>query len=417
MVPRMKNGATQQRYTHDTTQYVILLLLTLFIGWFLGIERVLVPAMAKDIYHISSYLYILSFLAAFGFTKSVLNLVSGKISDDIGRKKLLLIGWLVAIPVPFIFYFSTSWNMIVLANIGVGVNQAFAWTMTVTAGLDLSRSTSRGLTVGLNEAAGYIGQATAGIITGYMAASYGLRGASFLFGIVVVIVAIGTTALTMRETVGFAKSEELGINQAGSSVSFIKMFTDTSWSNRLLFSYSQAGLFEKFVDVVFWGLMPLYLLSLHFGLFTIAVLVGIYQITWGVAQIITGRLSDHIDRNVLIITGFWIDSTAMVGFVFFHGIVIIALLSFLAGLGMAFLYPVLIAAVNDKVKPSERGTRLGIYRFWRDSGYGFGAIFVGILASALNVRDVFIGVALLMAISGGIIMVACWINHHKSSVP
>ena len=146
-------------------------------------------------------------------------------------------------------------------------------------------------------------------------------------------------------------------------------------------------------------------------------MVGIYQITWGVVQIITGRLSDHIDRNVLIITGFWIDSAAMVGFVFFHGIVIIALLSFLAGLGMAFLYPVLIAAVNDKVKPSERGTRLGIYRLWRDSGYGFGAVFVGILASALNVRDVFIGVALLMAISGGIVMVACWINHHKSLVP
>ncbi len=407
MIPPVKNSAASQTLTHNGTQYVILLLLTIFIGWFLGIERVLVPAMAENIYHISSYLYILSFLAAFGFTKSVLNLVSGKISDDIGRKKLLLLGWLVAIPVPFIFYFSTSWNMIVLANIDVGVNQAFAWTMTVTAGLDLSRSISRGHTVGLNEAAGYIGQATAGVITGYMAGLYGLRGASFIFGIIVVIVAIGITAFTIRETVGFARTEDAGINKTGISTSFMKMFTDTSWSNRILFSYSQAGLIEKFVDVVFWGLMPLYLLTLHFNLFIIAILVGIYQITWGLLQIITGKLSDHIGRNILIITGFWIDSTAMLGFVFFHGILNIALLSFFSGLGMAFLYPVLIAAVNDNVKPSERGTRLGIYRLWRDSGYGFGALFVGILATALNVRSVFISVALLMAISGAIVMVAC----------
>ncbi len=406
-MPRGKNGTTSQTLTHDVTQYVILLLLTLFIGWFLGIERVLVPVMAKDIYHISSYLYILSFLAVFGFTKSVLNLVSGKISDDIGRKKLLLVGWLVAIPVPFIFYFSTSWNMIILANISVGINQAFAWTMTVTAGLDLSRNTSRGLTTGLNEASGYIGQATAGIITGYMAASYGLRGASFLFGIIVVVVAIAVTVFTVKETLHFARSENVRMNQAGSSVPFLKIFTDTSWSNRLLFSYSQGGLIEKFVDVVFWGLMPLYLLTLHFNLFTIAILVGTYQITWGVVQIITGKLSDHIGRNILIILGFWIDATAMVGFIFFHGIVIMALLSFVAGVGMAFLYPVLIAAVNDNVKPSERGTRLGIYRLWRDSGYGFGAIFVGIIASALNVRFVFLGVALLMAASGTIVMIAC----------
>lgn len=413
---RGENDHASQSLTHDSTQYVILLLLTLFIGWFLGIERVIVPAMAKDIYHISSYLYILSFLAAFGFTKSILNLVSGKISDDIGRKKLLLIGWLVAIPVPFIFYFSTSWNMIILANIGVGVNQAFAWTMTVTAGLDLSKSTSRGLTTGLNEASGYIGQATAGIITGYMAVSYGLRGASFLFGIVVVSVAIAVTILTIKETVGFARSEGIRMNHDINSAHFLKIFTDTSWSNRLLFSYSQVGLIEKFVDVVFWGLMPLYLLTLHFNLFIIAILVGIYQITWGVIQIITGRLSDHIGRNFLIVTGFWIDSTAMVGLIFFHGIVIIALLSFLAGLGMAFLYPVLIAAVNDNVKPSERGTRLGVYRLWRDSGYGFGAIFVGILASTLNVKFVFMGVALLMAVSGAIVMIACRIKKSRTII-
>ena len=404
---RGENVHASETFTHDRTQYVILLLLTLFIGWFLGIERVIIPAMAKDIYHISSYLYILSFLATFGFTKSLLNLVSGKISDDIGRKKLLLIGWLVAIPVPFIFYFSTSWNMIILANIGVGINQAFAWTMTVTAGLDLSKSKSRGLTTGLNEASGYIGQATAGIITGYMAVSYGLRVASFLFGMLVLGVAIAVTILTIKETIGFARSEDTRGIHGISSAPFLKIFTDTSWSNRLLFSYSQAGLIEKFVDVVFWGLMPLYLLTLRFNLFTIAILVGIYQITWGVIQIITGRLSDHIGRNFLIVTGFWIDSTAMVGFIFFHGIVIIALLSFLAGLGMAFLYPVLIAAVNDNVRPSERGTRLGVYRLWRDSGYGFGAIFVGILASTLDVRFVFIGVALLMAVSGAIVMIAC----------
>ena len=231
-------------------QYALLMLLTVFTGWFLGVERILIPVLANDVFHVTSYLYLLSFIVTFGFTKAILNLYAGKWADSYGRKKILIAGWIMGIPVPVIFYYANSWIMIIIANIAVGFNQALTWTMTVTSGIDLSSPDQRGFTVGGNEASGYMGQASAGIITGYLVAVYGIRGSSALFSMATIIIALFFALFFLKETHGVAKNESSKMSQTLKKSSFGEIFMDTSWRNRKLFSFSQGGLIEKFADTI-----------------------------------------------------------------------------------------------------------------------------------------------------------------------
>ncbi len=396
-------------------QYILFSILTLWIGWFLGMERVIVPLMGKTIYHISSFILIMSFIAAFGFTKAFFNMVAGRWSDKIGRKPVLVLGWLFGLPIPFILIFAPNWGWVVFANILMGFNQALAWTMTVTSEIDIVGPKNRGLSLGINEFSGYIGQASGILIAGFLAASWGLRPIPFYFGLVTVILGLMSSLLLVKETKGHIKLEEktdkrnsLIINDTSkmakdSPASFSRIFASTSWQNKTLFACSQAGLVEKFADTLLWGAFPLLLVARSVSLVTISLIVGLYQVIWAISQLFTGALSDRIGRKPVILTGMWLMSFGIVLAAMENSITFLYAASVIIGFGMGLVYPVLISAVADVAQPGDRGGVLGVYRLWRDSGYGFGALLIGFVADVTGIISAFYVVALSLFLSGLII--------------
>lgn len=383
-------------------QFALFSVLTLWIGWFLGMERVVVPLLSEDVFHVSSFVLATSFIAAFGFTKAILNMLAGRWSDRLGRKPILVLGWLVGIPVPFILIFAPSWSWVVLANILMGFNQAMTWTMTVTAKVDLVGPSNRGLALGIDEFAGYIGQASGGVITGFVGAYYGLRPYPFYFGLASVILGLVFSVFLVRETRGHASLEAETGDSRQARRRFFDVFASGTWRDQTLFSFSQAGLAEKFADTLFWAMYPVLLLAKGMDVVSIAFVVGLYLVTWGVSQLFTGLLSDRIGRKPPIVGGMWLMS---------FGIFVAAnassepyfyLSSLLTGFGMALVYPVLLAGVADVAHPEERGAALGVYRFWRDSGYGFGALFIGVVADLSGMVSAFYFVALILLASGAL---------------
>ena len=389
-------------------QFALLTLTVFWVGSVIGVERVVVPILGTEEFHLTLYLAILSFVASFGFVKAFLNLVAGRAADRWGRRRILIFGWLVAIPVPFLLATAPNWDWIVIANALVGVNQGLAWTMSVTSQIDVAGPKARGLAVGINEAAGYAGVTAGGLIGAALAIPYtSAHPFEFLLG--VVVIALLVSLLFIRESRGHVRMEATEVLHSpsnGPRHDWWSAFARTTWRDRNLFACSQAGLIEKFVDTVAWGLFPLFFLSRGLSLSSIGGVVGAYTGTWAVLQMFTGAWSDRVGRKRLIVGGMELAGA---------GVAVVALTTSLlgwvvgaamAGLGMAMLYPNLIAAVSDVALPSERGTVLGVYRFWRDSGYGFGAIFAGVVADALGLTGAFLSVTLLMVVSGIIVAVA-----------
>lgn len=348
----------------------------------------------------------MSFIATFGFTKAILNMLAGRWSDRFGRKPVLVLGWLFGIPVPFLLIFAASWNWVVLANVLLGVNQALTWTMTVTSKIDLVGPANRGLALGINEFSGYMGQASGGVITGYLAASYGLRPFPFYFGLASVFLGLTLSLSLGKETRDYAlaegKNEVMDSQPAGQAgkKKLADIFASVSWRDRTLFSCSQAGLVEKFTDTLVWAIYPLFLAARHIDIIAVALIVGLYQVVWGVSQLFTGALSDRAGRKPLIVAGMWLMSLGILAATFGDQLILFVVSSIVAGLGMALVYPVLLAAVSDVAHPNERGAMLGVYRFWRDSGYGFGALLLGIVADASGIIYVFYFTALALFVSG-----------------
>lgn len=389
-------------------QFILYSVLTLWIGWFLGMERVVVPILATDVFSVSSIILLLSFIATFGFSKAILNLIAGRWSDRFGRKRVLISGWLVGLPVPLILLYAPAWSWVVMANVLMGFSQALTWTMTQTSGVDLLGQADSGLSHGVNEFSGYAGQATGGVITGFLAGSFGLRPYPFYFGLFTVILGLAFSAIWVKESRHHAAFEattmgsSLGKKDSGG---LLKSFASATWGSRTLLACNQAGLIEKFTDTLVWGIYPLFLADRGFGIVTIGLIVGLYQLVWGISQLFTGVLSDRIGRKMLIVSGMWLmcigigmatyDGSS--GFLFASAAV--------TGLGMAFVYPTLLAAVTDEAHPSERGTKLGGYRFWRDSGYGYGALFIGLVANSLGILSAFYFSMILLFASGIVVLV------------
>jgi MFS family permease len=365
-------------------------------------ERVVVPILAKDEFGISSFALILSFIATFGFTKAILNMFSGRWSDKLGRKPILILGWLIGLPVPFILIYAQAWSLVVFANVLMGFNQAMTWTMTVTSKIDLVGQKNRGLALGINEFSGYIGQASGGVITGFLAASFGLRPYPFYFGLSSVLLGLVLSIALAKETKSHARYEASTVKNSSVPLkSFYGIFANTTWRNKTLFACSQAGLVEKFTDTLVWGLLPLLLALEGVNLLTVGLIAGSYQGVWGVSQLFTGTLSDRVGRKPPIVAGMWTMAVGVVlvayGRTFLPWLLIA---SFVMGFGMALVYPVLLASVADVTHPDERGASLGVYRLWRDSGYGFGAIFIGIVADAFNMSIAFYFSAIILLGSG-----------------
>lgn len=393
------------------------LLQVLLVGMTLGMMRTVVPALAETEFGVprGSFMLLAAFVVAFGFVKGAMNFVAGRLAERLGRQRVLLVGWLVALPIPALVYFASSWAWIVLATVLLGVNQGLTWSMTQTAKLDITRADQRGLIIGLNEFAGYVGVAVAGVLTGYAASMLGAREGLLWFGAVVIGLATLLAWLAIAETLPWAHAEvkrhaadpaaqalrpryPTGVGERPSTR---EVFVLMSLRDRRMVALCQAGLVEKFVDALVWVFWPVYLHQHGVSLPGIGWIVGVYGFTWGGAQFFTGRLSDRVGRHHLNAGGMWVCGVGVALLPVGSGALWWSASATIAGLGMAMLYPNLSAAVADIAHPSWRASAIGIYRFWRDLGYGIGALGLG-AAAALGgrIESAFWLVAIAMLLSG-----------------
>lgn len=370
--------------------------------------RVTLPPLAKDAFGVGSFLYTVVFIAAFGLMKAVMNLTAGRRDDRVGRKKVLLAGWLVGLPFPLLIIFAPSWPWIVAANLLLGLNQALTWTMTVTAKIDLVGPRRRGLAVGINEFSGYVGVAGGGYAGGLLATAFGLRPAPYLLALAVLSLGLLVTTWPVRETLPWARAEARHagtVEQRSSGPTLKQVFRYVSWRDRTLFAVVQAGCVEKFADTLVWGFFPLYFLSLHRSVAEVGLLAGVYAAVWGVLQIPSGVLADRIGRKLPIVTGMLVVAAGIALLLLVHGMGPWLLAAALMGGGMALHYPNLISAVSDIAHPSRRGTALGVYRLWRDAGYAVGPVVIGLVADASGLPAGFWATAALLALSGLVVAI------------
>lgn len=396
-------------------QFLLLAVTTFGVGLVIGTERVAVPALGQSQYHLTSFLATLAFIVSFGVVKAALNLVAGRLADRIGRKPLLLMGWLAALPIPLVIIFANSWWWIVLANVLLGVNQGFAWTITVTSKIDLVGPRSRGFALGVNEFSGYAGVSVGGFVGGLLGAVYGAQVAPFIFMLLVALVFLGVSRFAIDETLPYTRVEAAIIASLAAQTPAVEppnpaeqvalpslgaVFALTTWGDRALAAASQAGLVEKFTDTLAWGIFPLYFASRGLPLASIGALVAVYTGSWAVLQLYTGHLTDVVGRKWPIAGGMWLAAggIALVGLS--DGLAGWIAGALLMGVGMALLYPTLLAAVSDVARPRWRASSLGVYRLWRDSGYALGALLIGVVADRFGLLAGFWFCAAAMALSG-----------------
>ena len=372
---------------------VNLLLQVMFVGILLGLFRTAIPALSESIFNVprDSFIFLSMFIVAFGVVKGIANYYAGVFADKYNRKIILIIGWLVAIPVPFIIYFSTNWNFIILATFIIGINQGLTWSVTQISSVDITESERRGLSVGLNEFSGYFGVAVGGILVSYMTMLLSVKLALFSFSLIFILIAILYCIFLIEDTKKYANV----IRQDNPQ----NIFFYVTWKNKRLFAYSQAGHIEKFVDTCVWIFFPIYLFNNGITLIEISYIVGTYAFTWGVLQIFSGLYSDYIGRNILIVAGMLICSIFLPMCLLSLEFNWWLICSFFLGLGMALLYPSISSAVNDNCEDTWRATGIGIYRFWRDTGYATGALGLGLVTSVLNIEAGFIFVSISMIMS------------------
>ena len=375
---------------------VLQVLLVFFVGMTVGLERNVVPILGKEVFGVTSFSVLFSFILSFGIVKALMNLFSGMWADRWGRKKLLILGWVAAIPVPLIIIWAQSWVWVAFANVFLGINQGLAWTMTQTSKLDMASEGERGFTAGLNEWGGYLGVSVATIVTGYLAAVYGVRPAPFYFGLAIIVIALLISIGFVKETLPF--THRSSSSEVSKRLSVVEVMKLVSWGDRSLFACSQAGLVEKFVDVMVWVAFPLYFRSLSVD--KIGIVVGSYGLSWGFLQLVVGSISDKLGRKWLIVAGMWISGLGILLTTLSYGFTYWLFTSMLTGIGMALLYPTLIAAVSDLSHPEWRASAIGVYRMWRDAGYAVGAIIIGFFMDAFNMTISFYLTAILMLASG-----------------
>ena len=392
-------------------QFLILVLVNAFVGAMIGLEQTVVPLIGKSEFGIESSAIIVSFIASFGAVKAVLNLLAGNLSDKWGRKNVLVLGWLFGIPVPIILLLAPNWNWIIFANILLGVNQGLAWSMTVNMKIDLVGKERRGLALGLNEFAGYVSVALVGFVTGYLASMYGLKPYPFYLGIAFAMLGLIISWVIVKDTRKFTELEikndlsNENVSVSKPNLNFKQVFIQTSWKNRTLLSVSQAGLINNLIFGVTWGLFTLYFASFAVGISEIGFLKALHPGIWGVLQLLTGTFSDKVGRKVLIYPGMIIQGIG-IWVVLFTGSMLGWIIGMsLLGVGTALVYPTLLAAISDVAHPKWRATSLGVYRFWRDLGFVFGAVGIGYIADLFGLNNAIQLVAFLAVGSGIFVLV------------
>jgi MFS family permease len=389
----------------NAAQFTLLVIVNAFVGAMVGLERTILPALAESEFHLVARSAILSFIVVFGLTKAVTNYAAGRLSDRLGRQGVLVAGWLVAVPVPFLLMWAPTWTWVLVANVLLGVSQGLTWSTTVIMKIDLVGARRRGLAMGFNEFAGYGALAASAWATGWIASRSGLRPEPFYLGVIFAAAGLTLSCLFVRETEGHVAREVRASGATEPALSARQVFWRTSVADRNLSGVCQAGLVNNLNDGMAWGLFPLVFAAAGMDLSQIGALAAVYPATWGVAQLATGAWSDRIGRKPLITTGMWVQAV---------GIGVVAAIrsgwgftigSVLLGLGTAMVYPTLLAAIGDVASPAWRASSIGIYRLWRDLGYAVGAMLTGVTADLLGLSAALWLVAVLTASSG---FVAAW---------
>jgi MFS family permease len=383
-------------------QFALLAVVNAFVGAMVGMERSILPAIAEHDFHLAARAAVLSFIVVFGVTKALTNYLAGRLSDRFGRKHVLVAGWLIAVPVPFLLMWAPSWNWVLFANVLLGMSQGLTWSTTVIMKIDLAGAKNRGLAMGLNEFAGYFAVAGSALATGWIAARYGLRPQPFYLGIGFVALGLGLSAFVVRETkhhVGHESNLHGELPPEGQP-SQREIFWRTSLSDRNLSSVSQAGLVNNLNDGMAWGLFPLFFAGAQMSIGQIGTLAAIYPATWGMAQLVTGAWSDRVGRKWLIAVGMWVQAFGIGVVILSGGFAGFATGAVLLGVGTAMVYPTLLAAIGDVAHPSWRASSVGVYRLWRDLGYAIGALLAGVVADALGLPAAMWAIAALTFVSG-----------------
>jgi MFS family permease len=386
-------------------QFSLLVVVNAFVGAMVGMERTLLPPIAEQDFHLTAKAAVLSFIVIFGVTKALTNYVAGRLADRFGRKHVLVGGWLVAAPVPFLLMWAPSWPWVLAANALLGVSQGLTWSTTVIMKIDLAGAKNRGLAMGLNEFAGYAAVAGSALATGFIASRYGLRPQPFYLGVGFVLLGLSLSALAVRETKHHvaAESKLHGELPPDGVPTQREIFWRTSLLDRNLSSVSQAGLVNNLNDGMAWGLFPLFFAAARMDLGQIGALAAIYPATWGAAQLFTGAWSDRVGRKWLIAAGMWVQAVGIAAVIVTGGFLGFAMGAALLGVGTAMVYPTLLAAIGDVAHPSWRASSVGVYRLWRDLGYAVGALLAGITADALGLPAAMLIVAALTFASGLIV--------------
>ena len=357
-------------------QFTLLVIVNAFVGGMIGMERTIFPEFAETVFGVESRTAILSFITAFGITKAIANYYTGRLANTFGRKNLLLFGWMLALPIPFILMYASSWNWVIFANVLLGLSQGLTWSSTVVMKIDLVGEKNRGLAMGLNEFAGYFAVGLVAFLTGYVAGEYGVTPYPFYIGIFISIAGFLLTALWVKDTRVFVHQE----NEATSTQPMGNVFMETTFRNKTLSSVTQAGLVNNLNDGMIWGLLPMVLLSLRFDSEHIGIITAIYPAVWGMGQLFTGKMADHYSKKAMLFWGMLLQGLAILLIPYSASFFFLALLSGVLGLGTALVYPTFLTTIAEATRPVQRAESIGTFRLWRDLGYAFGAVLSGIIA-------------------------------------
>lgn len=380
-------------------QFTLLVLVNAFVGGMVGLERSILPEIAEKEFGIAATSAILSFIVVFGIVKAISNYYAGALANRFGRKNLLVLGWIFAIPIPFILMYAPNWNWIIIANVFLGINQGLAWSSTVVMKIDLVGEKQRGFAMGLNEFAGYLAVGLVAFLTGWIAGEYGLRPYPFYLGIVLMVLGLVMSIFFIKDTRGHAKKEE-----ASSSVSMLKnIFWDTTWKDKNLGSVTQAGLVNNLNDGMAWGLFPILLATKNFSLEQIGIIVAVYPAVWGMGQLITGKMADKFPKKKMLFYGMMLQALVLIALVWAENIWHFVGLMALLGWGTAMVYPTFLATIAEYTHPRDRAESIGIFRLWRDLGYAIGAILTGIISDLISIEAAVLIVGIITLFSSAVI--------------